>query len=77
MTPTDRQCSLSHEHADVHIICSEQLRLHIYIYIYISMVNFDQVMLKLYPLASQPPDVYYKLIFTSLSDDNFKVNYAL
>ena len=60
MTPTDRQCSLSHENADVQIICSEQLQLHIYI----SRVSFDQVMFKLYPLASQPPDVYYKLIFT-------------
>ena len=60
MTPTDRQCSLSHEHADVRIIFSEQLQWHIYI----SRVNFDQVLLKLYPLASQLPDVYYKLIFT-------------
>ena len=61
MTPTDRQCSLSHEHANVHI-CSEQLRLHIYIYI--SMVNVAQVMFKLYPLASQSLDLYYKLILT-------------
>ena len=59
MTPTDRQWSLSHEHADVHI-CTEQSQL----YIYISIVNFAQVILKLYPLASQPPDVYYKIIFT-------------
>ena len=27
-------------------------------------VNFVKVMVKLYPLASQPPEVYYKLIFT-------------
>ena len=49
MTPTDRQCSLLHEHADVHI-CPE----------HISMINFVQVMLKLNPLASEPPGVYYK-----------------
>ena len=59
MTPTDRQCSLSHEeaYADLHI-SPEQLQLHI------SLVNFVQVMLKLYPLSSQPPNVYYKRIFT-------------
>ena len=33
MTPADRECSLSHEHADVHI-CSEQLQLHIIVYKY-------------------------------------------
>ena len=59
MRPTDRQCSLSHEHADVHI-CPERLQLHTYI----SMLNFAQIMLKLYALAFQPSDVYYKLIFT-------------
>ena len=60
MTPTnrqtDRQCSLSHENADAHI----SVRI-IYNCIYISIVNFGQVMLTLYLLASQPPDVYDKL----------------
>ena len=38
-------------------ICPEQL------YLIASMVNFVQVMLKLYPLASQPLDVYDKLYY--------------
>ena len=57
MTPTDRQCSLSHVYVDVYI-CPEQLQLHIY-----KSGKLCPSNVKLYLLASQPPDVYYKLIF--------------